>query len=150
MSEYICKKGISLSGTQYVPGEVIPAEAILPSRVLTLKRSGHIVEADFNASGDKGAYSTQNSDSDVHPIKIPISTPDGSFEATVSSQEVYDAFSILQLPEKEAKDAIALVDDDNTLMLIDSAERRKNVLSAIRKRHEELEAKDGEADGEDV
>ena len=150
MSGYICKKMISLSGTTFVPGDVIPAEAVLPSRVLALKRSNYIVEADLDAPVTEAPKTAQNSDFDNYPIEIPISTSEGLLSATVGSKSVATAFSILQLTEKDAKAAITDLEDDDALMLMNAVERRKNVLAAVKERHEKLTEEAGGADGTDV
>lgn len=150
MSGYICKKMISLSGTTFVPGDVIPAEAVLPSRVLALKRSNYIVEAELDAPVTEASKTAQNSDFDNYPIEIPISTSEGLLSATVGSKSVATAFSILQLTEKDAKAAITDLEDDDALMLMNAVERRKNVLAAVKERHEKLTEEAGGADGTDV
>ena len=150
MSGYVCNKMITLSGKQYVPGDVIPAEAILPSRVLALKRSNHIAEAEIEADAPDTQNSRQNSDFDSYPIELPISTPEGIVSAAVSTKTVAAVFSILQLPEKEAKTAISDLEDDDALMLMNAVERRKNVLSAVKERHSMLTEEAGGADGEDI
>lgn len=154
MSGFICMKPITLSGQQFVPGDVIPAGVVLPSRELALKRNGCIVEAPENVQGEtpstEASKLPQNSDFDNYPIEIPISTSEGLLTATVGSKSVATAFSILQLGEKDAKAAIETVTDDDALMLMNAVERRKNVLSALKARHETLTAEGGGADGEDV
>jgi hypothetical protein len=150
MSDYICKKPISLSGRQFAPGDVIPAEAIMPGRVLALTRSSYIVPMSEEASAQKASNSPQNDDFDSYPITLPFTTPEGLLQATVSSKSVVSAISILQLPEKEEKEKIAEVADDDVLMILDAVERRKAVLTAVKERHNALAAKAGDADGENV
>lgn len=149
MGGFICLKSISLSGTQFIPGERIPAESILPSRVLALKRSGYIAEAE-REDATTPSKMPQNSDFDNYPIEIPIITSEGLLAATVGSKSVYKALSILQLPDKEAKEEISGTTDDDALMIVNAVEKRKGVLSAVKERHEFLTAEGGDQDGQDV
>ena len=150
MNGYICMKAISLSGTQYVPGDAIPAEAVLPGRVLALTRSKYIAEVGDEDLAARTPVSPQNRNSEPTPINIPISTAEGLLEAPVSSQTVITAFTILQLSEKDAKAAIADVEDDDALMLMNAVERRKNVLTALKERHETLTEGAGGDNGQNV
>ena len=150
MGGFICMKPMTLSGQDFVPGDVIPAGVVLPSRELALKRNNSIVEAPETGAEAETPKMAQNSDFDSYPIEIPISTSEGLLTATVSSKSVASAFSILQLSEKEAKTAIAAETDDDALMLVNAVERRKNVLAAVKARHESLTPEAGGADGTDV
>lgn len=42
---YLCRKAIQLNSVAYNPGDIIPEDAILGSRVRTLKSSGYIADA---------------------------------------------------------------------------------------------------------
>ena len=166
MSGYVCKKKITLSGNEYVPGELIPAEAVLPSRALSLMRSNYIVaatdpeaadviaKAEEAASASEGDNSSQRDEKGDNLINLPIHTSEGILTATVSPQAVSTAFTILQLSEKEAKEVIKATEDDDALMLVNAIERRKGVGSAVAERHEQLtgseDGKAGDADVEDV
>lgn len=44
--EYVCTKSISLAGSKYHPGDIIPDGIILDSRVGKLKSSGYITDVD--------------------------------------------------------------------------------------------------------
>lgn len=42
MNGFICTKALTLSGARYEPGDPIPSEAVLPSRVRALTKQGYI------------------------------------------------------------------------------------------------------------
>lgn len=52
---FLCKKAITLNGVAYNPGDSIPDDAILGTRVRTLKTSGCIVEAGSTVDSQKSA-----------------------------------------------------------------------------------------------
>lgn len=148
MSGFVCTKSISLSGTQFLPGERIPAECVLPSRVLALKRSGYITEAE-TVEDPRPSKTPYNGENGSIPVEIPIITSEGILTATVSSRAVSTAFTIMQSTEKEAREILETVTDDDALMLVNAAEKRKGVLSAVRERHEFLTG-DGDSNGKDL
>lgn len=153
MGGYICKKALTLGGERYVPGDMIPASAVMAGRELKLSHSGYIVQANLNddekACPTEGHILANNGHTAPDTIILPVHAEEGLLEATVSPQSVYTAFNILQLPEKEASAAIKATDDDDALMLANAIERRKGVAAALAKRHGEL-TKAGDADVEDV
>ena len=51
MNGYIALKAITLNGTEYAAGDHIPADAVLPSRVSALVRTGTIATINA-AAGD--------------------------------------------------------------------------------------------------
>ena len=150
MNGFICMKPLTLSAKDFFPGDTIPAESVLASRVLALKRSGYIAEAGDKEDDTKASKLPQNSDYDNYPIEIPISTTEGILTATVGSKSVHTAFLILQLSEKDAKAEISHLTDDDALMLINAVEKRKNVLTSVKERHEYLESEGGGPNGENV
>lgn len=48
MNIYICLKPVTLYGIQYEPGDVIPSEAVLPTRIRALKNQGVIIESSLS------------------------------------------------------------------------------------------------------
>lgn len=51
MNIYICLKPVTLYGVQYGPGDVIPSEAVLPTRIRALKNQGVIIESSLPDKG---------------------------------------------------------------------------------------------------
>lgn len=70
MNIYICLKPVTLYGVQYEPGDVIPSEAVLPTRVRALKNQGVIIESSLPDKGpsqpgsDSGDTSGGSADGD--------------------------------------------------------------------------------------
>ena len=58
MEGFLCVKTLILSGQGYMPGDLIPKEKVLPSRVRTLIREKYITPAN-DPAGDKSAASRQ-------------------------------------------------------------------------------------------
>lgn len=151
MGGFICNKPIMLSGTRYVPGDVIPEEAIESHRVLALTRSGYVVKGGETALAPEDAQTSILGETVQNPINLPIVTSEGLLTATVSPKSAATAFLIIQNAEAEAKDIIATCDDKEALLLVDAADRRKAVLKAVKDRCAVLtDEKAGDADGEDV
>lgn len=51
MNIYICLKPVTLYGIQYEPGDVIPSEAVLSTRIRALKNQGVIIESSLQDKG---------------------------------------------------------------------------------------------------
>lgn len=63
MNIYICLKPVTLFGVQYEPGNVIPSEAVLPTRIRALKNQGVIIESSLP---DKGPSQPGDGSDDGH------------------------------------------------------------------------------------
>ena len=149
MGGYICLKPIKLSGSDYLPGNTIPAEAVLPSREMTLKKNRCI--ADLPDEGSLGAAQLPKGEGfDNFPIEIKVNTSEGSKTVAVGSKSVAEAIAILQLSEKDAKAAVGKTEDGDVLTIVGAADHRKNVISAVKERHSILTEEAGDADGTDV
>lgn len=141
MSEFVCKKPITLSGRNFSYGEVIPDGYVLPGRALMLIRSNYIAEVES---------STIQAEEAVTPIlpfqeeigetliTIPISTEKGVLEVITSSQTVTTVFSIMQKTVEEAEKDIAGLEDENALILLNAADSRKGIQKAAEERATQL------------
>ena len=109
MSEFVCKKPITLSGRNFTYGELIPDGYVLPERALALLRSNYI------AAIEPGALAAEaitpilpfQSDNGETLITIPIMAKEGVLEATMSSQSVITVLTILQENTEEATKKIS-------------------------------------------
>lgn len=54
MSTYICLKSVTLCGVRYNAGDMIPADAVLPSRIRTLINQGFIMKNAMPESSPSG------------------------------------------------------------------------------------------------
>lgn len=141
MSEFICKKPITLSGRDFSYGEVIPDGFVLPGRALTLIRSNYIAEI----SGELPVPEAQMSNTHIQSenedtlITIPISTENGILEATMSSQSVITALTIMQKNVEDAGTDIAELEDTDALLILNAVDSRKGIQKAAEERNTQLQ-----------
>ena len=141
MSEFVCKKPITLSGRSFSYGEIIPDGFVLPGRALALVRSNYITEV------EGGMLQTEEAVTPILPfqedngetlITIPISTEKGILEATISSQTAIAVFTIMQKKVEDAEKDIAELEDEDALILLDAADSRKGIKKAAEERSVQL------------
>ena len=144
MNGYIALKAITLNGTEYAAGDHIPADAVLPSRVSALVRTGTI--ATINAETHAvGAESPEIRTNEVEGVDLPIKTEDGVLTLTASREDIVKAIEVLQMNADDAAEAAATIESDTALIIIDACDSRKTVHKAVKARAEEL--RDGSEDG---
>lgn len=144
MNGYIALKAITLNGTEYAAGDHIPADAVLPSRVSALVRTGTI--ATINAeTPDVGAESPEIRANEVEGVDLPIKTEDGVLTLTASREDIVKAIEVLQMNADDAAAEAATIESDTALIIIDACDSRKTVQKAVKARAEEL--RDGSEDG---
>ena len=141
MSEFVCKKPITLSGRSFSYGEIIPDGFVLPGRALALVRSNYITEV------EGGMLQTEEAVTPIQPfqedngetlITIPISTEKGILEATISSQTAITVFTIMQKKVEDAEKDIAELEDEDALILLDAVDSRKGIKKAAEERSVQL------------
>lgn len=141
MSEFVCKKPITLSGHSFSYGEVIPGGFVLPERALALIRSNYITEVDGSLLQIKEVatpiLSFQSEDEET-PITIPINTEKGILEVITSSQTVVTVFTIMQKTVEDAEKDIAELTDEDALILLNSVDSRKGIQKAAEERNTKL------------
>lgn len=143
MNGYIALKAITLNGTEYAAGDHIPADAVLPSRVSALVRTGTI--ATINAETPAvGAESPEIRTNEVEGVDLPIKTEDGVLTLTASCEDIVKAIEVLQMNADDAAEAAATIESDTALIIIDACDSRKTVQKAVKARAEEL--RDGSED----
>lgn len=149
MNGYICTKGLTLSGTEYVPGDSIPAEAVLPHRVRALKNQGYIAAQVEAAAAPP--EEPQAATKEPVPIVIPLTRDGGVYELVAAPESIVAAACNLQLTAEKAVEAIKAMEDGDALVLIHALDSRKTVMAAAQARAEELEkARAGEEERGDV
>ena len=89
MDGFLCMKALVLSGQGYMPGEFIPADKVLPSRVRTLTREKYIAPAtgptDEKTASSRSKKRSESSKGEPPPEdasggEAPPATPDGEAE----------------------------------------------------------------------
>lgn len=135
MSEFICKKPITLSGHSFSYGEVIPDGFVLPGRALALIRSNYIAEIDGGVlQAEVAPILPFQSENEETLITIPISTEKGILEVITSSKTITTVFSIMQKKVEDAERDIAELEDEDTLILLNAADSRKGIQKAAEER----------------
>lgn len=128
MDGFLCVKPLTLSGTGYLPGSIIPADAVLPNRVRALMRMGYIAAADERRPP---AFS------------IPIFAENGERTALAAgASDVVTAAILLQSTVEQASEAIRVETNRTALTLIRALDSRKGVKNAASARLEELNGGD--------
>lgn len=143
MSAYIALKNITLSGTEYIAGSDIPADAVLPSRVPALLRNKTIARADSNAQTPVvSAELTQETSETADRVILPIKTDDGILGLPASREDIVKAVEVLQLKQEETIAAVAEIESEDALIIIDACAKAQAIKKAIRERVEALKPND--------
>ena len=74
--------------------------------------------------------------------KLPVNTKDGVLTLEMDPDDVAETIRILQLNAEEAAAAVATIETEEILILIDTLDSRKTVKNAVRAKAE-AENKDG-------
>lgn len=155
MSEFVCKKPITLSGRSFSYGEIIPDGFVLPGRALSLVRSNYIseIEGGLSECMEGEAFGTIP-DGPIQPqigitlIAIPISTQKGNLELTMSSESVVTVLTIMQKTVEEAAKDIAAIEDKEALILLNAVDSRTGIQKAAEKRAMQLSEPPNKEGGE--
>lgn len=131
MSGYIALKNVVLSGIGYTAGSTIPADAVLPSRVRSLLRNGTIANAEDGAVGAELAATASN---DTEGVVLPIHTENDVLALPVSREDIVKAIEVLQMKQDDAIAAIAEIESEDALIVIDACTKSAQTKKAIKER----------------
>lgn len=124
---YIAQRDIRLSGKSYVAGEVIPKEAVIPSRVTALLNSHYIAE-----QREGNLLLSEETEMDVSKVSVTLNKLNlGLF---LDAQEVSEVFEILQMNVEEGTEAILQQDNENVLLVVKEIDTRKGIKMAAQNR----------------
>lgn len=147
MSGYIALKNVVLSGIGYTAGSTIPADAVLPSRVRSLLRNGTIANAEDGAVGAELAATASN---DTEGVVLPIHTENDVLALPVSREDIVKAIEVLQMKQDDAIAAIAEIESEDALIVIDACTKSAQTKKAIKERVAQIApAGDDTAEGGD-
>lgn len=145
MSDFICTKGLTLGGVDYIPGQDIPVGAVLPSRIRALTKQGYITKK--AEAAQKPTVEPQVLVTVPAPIAIPLTYDGGVYEVVATPEDIITVAGVLQLTVEEGKKAIEAIESDEALILINALDSRKGIKEAARARAEALdEAQEGGGD----
>lgn len=140
MNGYIALKNTVFNGIGYTAGSIIPAEAVLPSRVPALLRNGTIAKADEDHA--VSAELTQKTTKEVEGIELPIQTENGVLRLPASREDIVKAIEVLQMKKDDQLAAVAEITSEDALIIIDACTKAQDVKKVIRKRVEEIQPND--------
>lgn len=144
---YVCRKGLTISGVQYKPGELISDGVILPNRVRSLMAVGVISEVGENA--DMPVVDDSQpvaSPPELSTILVPVKGENGDITLKMTPEEVQEVFAILQMNASEGITEVGKIESDNVLILIHATDSRKTVQNAAKERADVLSSARDEKD----
>lgn len=140
---YVAIKAVNLSGHRYMPGESIPHDHVLPSRKRALIRNERIAEVAEPCAAEYVAEGL-NAEWEVGTIPVPIPTQENGEDAQgiclmMQPEDILTAIRIMQTtPVETAAKAVEEIQNEDILILLDSADSRQGVKKAVRKQAERL------------
>lgn len=155
---YICAKALTLGGMPYYPGDLIPDDAVLPSRVRALKTSGYITDvAADSAEWAEMPVATGVLEAEGYDGKVVIpiiKDIDGetaeALAVPLTEGEVQMVFAIMQMTVDQAEEEIEKITEEGVLIVLHAADTRAGIKKAAQKRAATLsytEQKKNEATG---
>ena len=130
---YICQKTLTLFGTEYQPGAIIPAEAVLGSRVRSLMTCGYIVD---EATGNTAPAEEAPDDGIVH-VPVMQGTSD-ELDVPITKDDATLIFCLMQETAEKAIWEVNEINDENVLIVIHATDSRKSVKNAAKERASSL------------
>lgn len=135
MNGFIALKTAVFNGITYPAGTTIPPDAVLPSRVPTLVRNGVIKEIDNPADfPESGSNFPCESVWESIKVNLPIATENGIMELPTETEDIITVVRILQMKKDEAITAIADVDSEDALIVLDACTKAQDIKKAIREK----------------
>lgn len=132
---YICQKTLTLFGTVYQPGEVIPADAVLGSRVRSLMTCGYIV----NDTTDNIASAHDEECPDDGMVRVPVMQgTDEEVDVLITKDDAALIFGLMQETAEKAIMEVNEINDENILIVIHATDSRKSVKNAAKERASSL------------
>ena len=148
MGVYTCTKPATFAGVKYMPGDIVPAEAIPADRVGAVIRLGLIAEAQQPAQEPQQAAEPPA----PVPFTVQVRAEDGTaYDVEMTQEAVAELVSVLQMTAEDAVDRVKAIEDGAALIVIDACDSRKTVKKAAAVRAAELEGtpNTGETGGEE-
>lgn len=125
---YIAKKVCSFGGVGFLIGDPIPDNLIHPGRVADLIKMGLIEKIPETVQ----TYTVEDAEIGQVTFCINIHAEEGELPLEVNNDELQQVFDVLQGTVDDAKKALAGIDSENALILLDVTESRKSVKAALK------------------
>ena len=141
---YVCLKALTLSGADYLPGNRIPADAVLPNRVRALEKMGYIAECDAE---EQVGYLADEAPEAVFMVPISPVSGDGEHLDGIPATEADVAAMalVLMLTAENASEAIREMENETALRLVQALDSRKSVKGAAAARIKALHPEEAES-----
>ena len=147
MGVYTCTKPATFAGVKYMPGDIVPAEAIPTDRVGAVIRLGLIAEAQRATEGQQPPAEIPGEPPAPVPFVVQVKAEDGTaYDVELTPEAVAELVAVLQMTAEEAVGRIKDITDGAALIVIDACDSRKTVKKAAAARAAELEGKPGAAE----
>lgn len=144
MGVYTCTKPATFAGVKYMPGDIVPAEAIPADRVGAVIRLGLIAEAQRATEGQQPPAEIPGEPPAPAPFVVQVKAEDGTtYDVELTPEAVAELVAVLQMTAEEAVGHIKGITDGAALIVIDACDSRKTVKKAAATRAAELEGRPG-------
>lgn len=132
---YIALKNTVFNGIGFTAGSIVPAEAVLPSRIPALLRNGIIAKADEESTPPTVSAKTPQTEPKVDErIILPIKAENGTLELSASQKDIVRAIEIMQMNADDATTALFQTESEETLIIVDACDSRKTIKKVIKDR----------------
>lgn len=144
MGVYTCTKPANFAGVKYMPGDIVPAEAIPADRVGAVIRLGLIAEAQQPAPEPPQQPPEPVEPTPPAPFTVQVKAEDGTIhDIDMTPEAVVELVAVLQMNVEDAADRIETITDDAALIVIDACDSRKTVKKAAAARAAALAGEPG-------
>lgn len=141
MGVFTCTKPATFAGVKYMPGDIVPAEAIPADRVGAVIRLGLIAEAQQPAQEPQQQPPETVEPAPPAPFTVQVKAEDGTaYDVEMTPEAVVELVTVLQMTVDDATDRIKTITDGAALIVIDACDSRKTVKKAAAARAAALEA----------
>lgn len=137
--EYFCLKPCRLSGKDYVAGDSIPDESIVPECAKALEEMGFIAVANETYQPINGEILETDEKLDMLYVNILNKSDEFDIAIPVPVTDIQAIFNVLQLNADDASEQIknGIFSSSEALELLTKVDQRKAVRSAIKIKMEE-------------
>ncbi len=137
--KYFANKPCKFAGNNYLIGDVIPAEVLVPSRIESLKKAGIISESPATIVAGE-VFEQVIDDLKGSLLRVPVYGDGNEVHCFLCTEfEINAIFTILQKTIEEATEIIASEKSENVLNIIKNIDSRKGIKVAASSRITELE-----------
>lgn len=147
MGVFTCTKPATFAGVKYMPGDIVPAEAIPADRVGAVIRLGLIAEAQQPAQEPQQQPTEPVEPPPPAPFTVQVKAEDGTaYDVEMTPEAVVELVTVLQMTVDDATGRIKGITNGAALIVIDACDSRKTVKKAAAARAAALAEEAGAAE----